>query len=404
VVTFLQSDARLERVVRRYHDQFGAGSGLKYGIATFPTSMQWASRKWIAATEDAHTMQPVAAAAGWALPAITSVQALADWLHLSVGELEWFADLKGFHGDAGPTHPLAHYRYRLLAKSGRSVRLIEAPKERLKEVQRRVLADVLDAVPLHEAVHGFRRGRSTRTFVAKHVGRRVVLRMDLKDFFPSIGGRRVAALFRTAGYPEIVADLLAGLATTVTPRGVFAHADVAMDCDALREARRLYGRVHLPQGAPTSPALANICAYRMDCRMSGLAKAMEAEYTRYADDLAFSGDAEFERRVERFASEVAVIAEEEGFHVHHRKTRVMRRGVRQHLAGLVTNERVNVAREEYDHLKATIYNCIRYGPESQTPDGHEAFRLHLIGRANYVAMIHAERGAKLTEMLARVKW
>ena len=98
-----------------------------------------------------------------------------------------------------------------------------------------------------------------------------------------------------------------------------------------------FRRVALARGEPgfasAAPALANVCTYRVDCRLAGLAKLAGATYTRYADDLAFSGGREFERRVERFSAHAAAVLLEEGFSVHHRKTRIMRQGVRQHLAG-----------------------------------------------------------------------
>jgi hypothetical protein len=100
-----------------------------------------------------------------------------------------------------------------LGKDGGSIRLIEAPKDQLKATQRKILSGLLNAIPVHEAAHGFRKGRSIRTFAGVHAGRRVVLKMDLSDFFPSIDRSRVQALFRTAGYPEAVADLLGGLCT-----------------------------------------------------------------------------------------------------------------------------------------------------------------------------------------------
>jgi len=131
----------------------------------------------------------------------------------------------------------------------------------------------------------------------------------------------------------------------------------------------LYLRPHLPQGAPTSPALANLMTYRLDCRLSGLARSAGAVYTRYADDVAFSGDEEFERSVGRFKSHAAAIALEEGFAVNHHKTRVVRRGVRHQLAGVVVNEKVNLARRELELLEAILTNCVRRGPESQNRAG-----------------------------------
>ena len=242
------------------------------------------------------------------------------------------------------------------------------------------------------------------TFVAPHVGRRVVLRMDLQDFFPSIAGARIQTLFRTMGYPESVADLLGGICTNVTPRYVWKEAEYGIPPLQLREARALYSRPHLPQGAPTSPALANLCCYRVDSRLAGLAKSADAQYTRYADDLAFSRGAAFERCVERFATHVAAIVHEEGFGVHHRKTRIMRQGVRQHLAGLVANRRMNVMRADFDRLKAVLTNCIRQGPESQNRAGHHDFRAHLEGSVGFVETINPTRGSRLRTIFEQIRW
>jgi hypothetical protein len=183
-----------------------------------------------------------------------------------------------------------------------------------------------------------------------------------------------------------------------------AELATAADARLLRDARTLYARPHLPQGAPTSPALANLCAYRFDCRLSGLAKSASAVYTRYADDMAFSGEESFERRVERFSIHAAAVLFEEGFTVHHRKTRIMRRGVRQYLAGLVTNEHINVVRADFDCLKATLTNCVRHGPASQNREGHPAFRSHLEGRVGFVEMVNAARGARLRKIFDLVQW
>ena len=349
-------------------------------------------------------MQPVAPARSWAVPAIESAAALADWLLLNPGELEWFADLKGLGYKRKDRPKLRHYHYRILAKRSWSIRLIEAPKPRLKKLQRQILNGILNRIPPHSAAHGFRKGRSIQTFAAPHVGKRVVLRMDLKDFFPSISGARIQTFFRTVGYPESVADRLGGICTNAAPRDAWNQPALDADPRQLREARALYSGPHLPQGAPTSPALANLCAYRVDCRLAGLAKSVGAEYTRYADDLAFSGGEAFERCVERFSTHVAAILHEEGFTVHHRKTRIMRQGVRQHLAGLVVNRRVNVIRADFDLLKATLTNCVHFGPESQNRDAHPRFRSHLDGRVGFVESINPAKGKRLRTIFDRIQW
>lgn len=351
-------------------------------------------------------MQPVHAARNWPVPRIETVGTLAEWLQVTPGELEWFADLKRMiaRSENGIEGPLSHYHYRILAKPGGDVRLIEAPKQRLKKMQRQILTEILEKIPVHPAVHGFQRGRSIKSFAAPHVGQRVVVRMDLRDFFPSISAPRVQAMFRTAGYPERVANLLGGLCTNAAPRAMWTEKGRGLDPLRMANARQLYAWPHLPQGAPTSPALANICAYRMDCRLTGLAEASGAVYTRYADDLAFSGGVDFERCAERFSVHVAAIALEEGFTVHHRKTRMMREGVRQYLAGVVTNKHLNVIRRDYDVLKATLTNCVRHGAESQNREAQKDFRAHLAGRVSFVEMVNPARGARLREIFAQIAW
>jgi hypothetical protein len=348
-------------------------------------------------------MQPVAAAAAWNVPRIESPDALADWLRLTPGELRWFADLNHLN-DRSRIQKLSHYHYQISTKPAGGWRLIESPKPRLKHIQQQVLHHILERIPPHRAVHGFLKGRSIQTFAAPHVGRRVVLRMDLQDFFPTFRGARIRAFFRTLGYPETVADLLGGLCTNAVSHNAWPTRMHHEDSAHRSRVQAFYSRVHLPQGAPTSPLLANLCAYRMDCRLAGLAESAGARYTRYADDLAFSGEKDFERGIERFSTHVAAILLEEGFQVHFRKTRVMRQGVRQHLTGIVVNRRLNVMRPDFDRLKAILTNCVRLGPESQNREGHANFRSHLEGRIGFMEMIHPQKGARLRRIYREIRW
>jgi len=347
-------------------------------------------------------MQPVPAAEAWNLPRIESPGELASWFGLQPGDLRWFADVRGLL-QKQTRMALSHYHYRALAKDSASIRLIEAPKQRLKEMQRGILVEILEKIPVHPAAHGFVKGLSIKTFVTPHSGRRIILRMDLQDYFPSISGARIQSFFRILGYPEAVADLLGGICTNATPRDAWQQVPSHIDRIRLHEYQTLYARPHLPQGAPTSPALANLCTYRVDCRLTSLAKSVGAHYSRYADDLAFSSnDATFERSVERFSIHVAAILMEEGFRVHHRKTRIMRQGVRQYIAGLVANRHPNVIRADYDRLKAILNNCLRFGLESQNRDAHPNFRAHLEGRVAFVTSINPGKGARLKSILQQL--
>jgi hypothetical protein len=272
----------------------------------------------------------------------------------------------------------------------------------LKAIQRRILHEILDPIPPHPAAHGFRRHRSVLTFASPHTGRQIVLRFDLRDFFPSIRASRVHATFQTAGYPAHVAGLLTGLCTTRVSDDAWSERPAFLKIDG-HLSQQLRCR-HLPQGAPTSPALANLCAFRLDLRLQRLASSMRANYSRYADDMAFSGDEDLERAARRFQVAVAAIADDEGFSLHFQKSRFMRRGSRQQLAGVVVNERPNVSRGTYDELKAILTNCLRHGPSSQNRSGHPDFRNHLLGRIAHLRMINSNRGDKLLRLFDQIRW
>ena len=207
-----------------------------------------------------------------------------------------------------------------------------------------------------------------------------------------------------------MARLLAGLCTNTVPRAVLARAAGSgtererAQAAAIWRAGQLYGRPHLPQGAPTSPALANLAAYRLDARLAGLARAAGADYTRYADDLVFSGGEDFARSIGRFPTHVAAIALEEGFAVQHRKTRVMRRGCRQRAAGVVINDKINMPRDDHDRLKAILCNCVRHGPHGQNRAGVPDFRAHLAGRVAHAARLNPERGRRLSRLFEQIAW
>jgi len=339
----------------------------------------------------------------WDLPPIQTVGELAQWLEVTPGELDWYADLKGITSKSANPR-LAHYHRRIFVKRSGGIRLVEAPKRRLREIQRAILRGMLDRISPHPAAHGFVKGRSIHTFVAPHIHQHVVLKMDLRDFFPSLVCARIQSFFRMAAYPETVADLLGGLCSTSVSKSFWNTHPLAASSEEVEESRLLYSRRHLPQGAPTSPALSNICAYRLDCRLSGLAQSADAHYTRYADDLAFSGGTRFARSAEGFATHVAAILAEEGFAAHHRKTRVMRPGVRQHLAGMTVNRRANIPRRDFDRLKATLRNCARHGPSTQNRDGHSSFRQHLEGRVAFVESVNFKKARLLRELLLRIDW
>jgi RNA-directed DNA polymerase len=330
----------------------------------------------------------------WRVPALATPSELARWLGIDVARLDHLADRRGLARRSSEER-MRHYRYAWIAKRGGAYRLLEAPKRRLRSVQRALLDGIVGAIPPHDAAHGFRAGRSVRGFAQPHVGREVVIRVDLEAFFTSVTAARVVAIFGAAGYPDAVARVLAALCTHRTPDDVLASGPIAEP--RLRAP-------HLPQGAPTSGALANLAAYRLDVRVAALAANLGAQYTRYADDIVLSGERALARAAPSIVARIGAIAIEEGFALNFRKTRVMTASERQRITGIVVNAKLGVARPEVERLRAILHNCVRSGPATQNRDRHPDFRAHLAGRIGWVEALDAVKGARLRRVFARIVW
>jgi hypothetical protein len=341
----------------------------------------------------------------WPVPAIPDLAALAAWLGVTPGHLDWFADRRSYERTAG-ADALRHHHRRWVRKPDGSIRLLEAPKRELKDLQRQVLHLILDRIPPHDAAHGFRPGRSVHTAVAAHHDRDVVIRLDLEAFFASVTAGRVYGIFRLAGYPEPVAHALAGLCTTVTPRDALRDAP-EVPSGLVDRRRRLLQRLrtpHLAQGAPVAPALANLGAFALDRRLAGLARRLDARYTRYADDLVISGGRHLVRSAGPVVALVDAIARDEGFALHDAKTRVLTAARRQAVTGLVVNRRANVPRLDYDRLRATLHHAATAGPAVANRDGHPDFRAHLLGRIGWAGHGNPARADKLARAFAAIDW
>jgi RNA-directed DNA polymerase len=231
--------------------------------------------------------------------------------------------------------PSSFYSLFVVRKRGGGSREIAAPSPELKRVQQWINRFIAQRFPIHDAAHGFRRGRSIATNAALHVGAEAVLALDLRDFFGTVPKSVVYRRFREAGYSKGVADLLTRL---VTLRG------------------------HLPQGAPTSPAIANSAAHRLDSRLAGFATRRSVAYSRYADDLAFSGPAAIIHG-SRFKRTVEKILRDSRFPPQDEKTRYMDQSARQKIAGLIVNVVPNAPRERRRWLRQELYYLEKFGVE-----------------------------------------
>ncbi len=348
----------------------------------------------------------LALARGWPVSRIESVTSLAERLELSAGQLGWLADVRGLERTVD-SEQLRNYRYRWVSRRSGLPRLIEAPKLRLKEIQRWVLHEILDHVPAHGASHGFVRGRSVLTHAAGHTGQGVVLRLDLRDFFASVSAGRVYGIFRAVGYGHSVAHALTGLCTNTIPAMIWNAAE-RPTAPWLIQPHFWLGRQlatpHLPQGAPTSPALANLAAFGIDRRLTGLSAAFSMHYTRYADDLTFSGP-RLTGRANRTLIELAGrILDEEGFRLNQGKSTLRSAAQRQVVTGLVVNQRPNVSRVDYDRLKAVLHRLTIDGPDAESRQGSVDLQSHLRGRIAWVTALNPKRGEKLSRLFDAIDW
>jgi len=212
------------------------------------------------------------------------------------------------------------YRIKTEPKRSGGYRTFYVPQGRLRQIQDKVKERVLRHAVFPEYLHGGIKRKSTYTNVSKHVGKDAVLALDVKGFFPSIRPARVMGVFERLGYVDQAARILTRLTT-------YKH--------------------QLPQGPPTSPAIANLCIPRADARLSGLARAQGFDHSRFVDDMSLSGS----KRLTKFRRLAGRIIEEEGFTVKQGpKGKIMLQHESQSVTGLGLNFKLNVPRQKRQEI------------------------------------------------------
>ena len=315
------------------------------------------------------------------VPLLFSAEDLAFQLGISMRQLNWLAYGGG-----------ERYRRHEVMKSGGKVRVIHAPTPKLKTVQKWIAERIVLKSRPHRYATAFYPGSKLVDNANPHVGRNIVVRMDLRDFFPSITFGQVRRVFASFGYTHQVSLLLANL--------------------CCHEGR-------LVQGAPSSPALSNLVAKGIDHRVTGVKRMLAAKeknegglkfyYSRYADDLIFSSDEEEVLSVLPF---VRQIVREEGFEVNEDKTRIMRAGRQQQVTGVVVNQRLNVASRKVRLLRTVLHDIKSRGvaaamkrwdeTQNQRVANAEQFQRILAGKLAFIHSVNPEKGAKLLDSLNEI--
>jgi RNA-directed DNA polymerase len=330
---------------------------------------------WGAGAETLKATIDLAKLEKFGLPALENEAAVATWLGLKQGHLRWFSF-------DSPAELMWHYHRFTIAKKNGGQRVIHAPKRQLKAIQRKLLRNILDKLPIHEAAHGFVPKRSVVSNAGLHVGKKFVLKMDLSHFFTSIGFRRVRGLFISMGYGYTVANILALLCTEYE-RVPFKRGQKVFSISI--------GERHLIQGAPTSPAISNLIVRRLDRRMSKAAALVGCVYSRYGDDMTFSADTlQAILDMRKFANK---IIESEGFFVNAQKNRLLRQSGQQRVTGVVVNNKTSTPRDLRRKVRAILHNAQKTGLNAQNLEGRPNFRAYLGGLIAFIHQVepkHAE--------------
>ena len=313
------------------------------------------------------------------LPVINSAYQLAIAMNTDVAEVRFLAYSRK---NAETSH---YVRFKMPKKTG-GFRLISAPSPRLKNAQTWILENILNNVEVNIKAHGCVRTKSIKTNADLHVGKAVVINQDLKNFFPSINYQRVLGVFKSLGYSGQVSTIFAMICSE--PEVVKIKLE-----DKSYYSQK--GERFLPQGSPCSPAISNIVCRKLDKRLEGLAKKYNYTYSRYVDDITFSASKENMKSISAILKYSKKIIKEESFSLHPDKLRIMKRGGKQEVTGVVVNEKPNIDKRDYKRFKALIFHIEKDGIEGKFWKGNKNILPAIKGYANFINQINPELGAKI---------
>lgn len=299
---------------------------------------------------------------------------------ISVGEEKELACLY-----AVSNHVESHYHPAEIKKKNGGVRHLLVPDGLLRTIQRNIVRHVLCEIPVSDCATAYRAQTSVVSNAHPHVGAEQIMKLDIRHFFENISFPLVYQYAFPAEYfPPAIRTMLTTLC---------CYKD------------------YLPQGAPTSPAVSNLVMKSFDEYMKEWCQEWNVQYTRYCDDLTFSGI--FDRKMLKNKVKGYLLAM--GFELNEKKTRVLGKQNRQIVTGIVVNEKLQVSREYRRQLRAEIYYCKKYGVEQHLrwrsrqrgaqDSGGECDRnecrqsekevctgylQHLLGKVNYVLLVNPE--------------
>ncbi|HAO11521.1 MAG TPA: hypothetical protein DCQ51_10205 [Planktothrix sp. UBA8407] len=321
------------------------------------------------------------------LPICNSHQDIAKLMKIRVKRLRFLAFSRN----------KSHYTCFKIPKKIGGDRHISAPMPFLKKAQLWILHNILEKIKIHDAAHGFILNHSIVTNAQPHIGKDIIINFDLKDFFPSISYPRVKGLFKSLGYSETASIIWGLLCTEPTLKQIELDGEI--------HSLRSWTERHLPQGAPSSPAITNLLCRRLDQRLTQMAQKYGFVYTRYADDLTFSASGNSLTNLSNIFNETGFIVKTEGFNLNQDKTRIMRKSQQQEVTGMIVNNKVNIPRETLKRFRATLYQIEKEGliGKHWGNSKNQELMVSLEGFANFVFMVNPEKGSQFRDQVKRIK-
>lgn len=320
------------------------------------------------------------------LPLIESAEGLAKLMESDIQTIRFLSFNR-------TVSRVSHYKQFTIPKKAGGFRKISAPMPKLKQAQHWILENILNKLPVHQNAHGFAMERSIVSNAKPHLNKQALINIDLKDFFPSVHYPRVKGMFRALGYNEKIATILALICTE-------------SEMDEVQLDGKTYfvksGNRCLPQGAPTSPAITNWLCRRLDARFTGLAKKYSFDYTRYADDLTFSCTEYKADEFKKFLGFVKKTIKAENFTIHPDKFKVLRKGSKQEVTGIVVNEKLSVEKKKLKNFRAMLYQVEKNGIAGKTWNHSPNFLASIKGYANFINQVDPAKGKVYTERVNKI--
>lgn len=264
------------------------------------------------------------------------------------------------------------YKEHRIPKRNGGFRIIHEPAPELKAKQRSILnwLQARGIKPSYYA-YGFIRGRSTVKHARLHVGKKIVLKLDIEDFFGNTKSSMIKVALRKEKLPD-------GYINEIIETCTYKNS--------------------LPQGSPASPFLSNIVLTDMDSRLAGLAMKYKATYSRYADDMCFSSN---DPALNKMLKAIEYVVNQCGYKLNSRKTKVLRRNSRQIITGVVVNEKANIPRSLLRTTRARLHNLKMSIFKKLAFDEEELEKLR--GMVSYFSVIRADIGIRFKKDLKEIE-